>query len=103
MEESGYTILDTNFHCPYGEVDIVALQRECLVFLEVRTRSGSAFGSPEESITPAKRRRLIATAEAFIQSRDDLPQQWRIDLVAIEVDRRGRTVRMDIVENAVTG
>lgn len=102
LEEAGYTILDTNFRCPYGEVDIVALHGECVVFLEVRTRSSNAFGSPEESVTPAKRRRLIATAETYLQSKDNLPQQWRIDLVAIETDLRGRTLRLDIIENAVT-
>ena len=102
LERKGYTILDANFRCPYGEVDLVARKDDCLVFLEVRTRSGNGFGSPEESITPEKGRRLIATAETYIQSRTDLPADWRIDLVGVDVDRRGRITRIEQTENAVS-
>ena len=101
LENMGYAILDTNFRCPHGEVDIVALDGDCLVFLEVRTRSGSNFGSPEESITPDKERKLIATAEAYMQSREDLPEEWRIDFVAVDVDGQGRITRIERTENAV--
>jgi ribonuclease HII len=102
IERMGFTILDTNFRCPYGEVDIVALKGDSLVFLEVRTRRSNALGRPEESITPHKERRLIATAETYLQSRADLPLHWRIDLVAVDVDRRGRITRIERTENAVS-
>jgi ribonuclease HII len=102
IERMGFTVLDTNFRCLYGEVDIVALDGGSLVFLEVRTRSSNALGGPEESITANKERRLIATAETYIQSRADLPLQWRIDLVAVDVDRRGRITRIERTENAVS-
>ena len=101
LESRGYSILETNFRCPYGEVDIIAQEGDCLVFLEVRTRSGSNFGLPEESITPDKERKLIATAETYMQSRSDLPEQWRIDVVAVDVDGRGRITRIELMENAV--
>ena len=61
----------------------------------------SSFGSPEESITPDKERKLIATAETYIQSRTGLPEQWRIDLVAVNVDGQGRITRIERTENAV--
>ncbi len=102
LEAKGYTILDTNFRCPYGEVDIVATEADSLVFVEVRTRSGDSFGRPEESVTPGKERRLIATAETYMQERPGLPSQWRIDLVAVDVDRQGRITRIEQTENAVT-
>ena len=101
LESNGYVVLDTNFRCPHGEVDIVALDGDCLVFLEVRTRRGREFGSPEESITPDKERKLIATAETYMQSREDLPEHWRIDLVAIDVDGDGRIARIERTENAI--
>ena len=101
LESKGFAILDTNFRCPYGEVDIIALEGDCLVFLEVRTRRSSNFGSPEESITPDKERKLIATAETYMQSRADLPEQWRIDFVAVDVDAQGRITRIERMENAV--
>ena len=101
LESRGYAILATNFRCPYGEVDIIAQEGDCLVFLEVRTRSGSNFGLPEESITADKERKLIATAETYMQSRVGLPEHWRIDLVAVDVDGRGRITRIELMENAV--
>ena len=102
VERLGFTVLDTNYRCPYGEVDIVALDGDAVVFVEVRTRRGRSFGAPEESITTAKARRLIATAQTYLQCREGLPPQWRIDLVAVDVDPRGRIARIERTENAVT-
>lgn len=102
IERTGFTVLDTNFHCPFGEIDIIALEGDSLVFLEVKTRSSNALGSPEESITPGKSRRLIAAAETYLQSRTDLPSHWRIDVVAVDVDRKGRITRIERIENAVS-
>ena len=103
LEREGLTVLDTNFRCPHGEIDIVARDAGAVVFVEVRTRRGSDFGTPEESVTAAKARRLIATAQTYLQTRDDLPPHWRIDLVAVDVDSRGRIGRIQRTENAVTG
>jgi len=102
IERMGFTILDTSYRCPYGEVDIIALDGDSLVFLEVRTRSSNALGRPEESMPLSKGRKLIATAETYLQSRTDLPYQWRIDLIAVDVDRRGRITRIERTENAVS-
>jgi putative endonuclease len=103
LRRRGYHIIETNFRCRGGEIDIIARQRDCLVFIEVRTRSSSSFGSPEESITQAKRSRLIFTALTYISSHNKLPEQWRIDVVAVEVDAQGQAKRIEIIENAVEG
>ena len=84
-----FTILERNFRCREGEIDIIARQGDCLVFVEVRTRTSSNMGTPEESITPAKGQRLVALAQTYLQSHEDLPAQWRIDVVAIDMDRQG--------------
>ena len=62
LQEKGYRLLDANYRCRWGEVDIVAQEGDELVFAEVRTRRGAEYGTPEESVTVAKSRRLIATA-----------------------------------------
>jgi len=98
----GYQIVARNWRCEAGELDLVALDGDCLAFVEVRARRGGALGSPEESVTPAKQSRLIALAEAYVQAHD-WPGQWRIDVVAVEMDGRGRVLRVDHYENAVTG
>ena len=80
----------------------MASQGGVLVFVEVRTRRGESFGSPEESITPRKREHLVlATAQHYLQEHGVEPH-WRIDLVAIEADGRGAVRRIQQVENAVT-
>jgi putative endonuclease len=62
LERRDYRVVDTNYHCPEGEIDIVAKHKDCLVFVEVRTRKKLEFGSLEESITSAKKERIKAAA-----------------------------------------
>jgi putative endonuclease len=102
LAAQGYDILAHNWRCETGELDLVARDGECLVLVEVRTRRGRSMGSPEASITAAKQARLIALSETYVQE-SDWAGDWRIDVVAIEMDRHGRVLRLDHYENAVTG
>lgn len=101
LGKNGYRIIQRNFRCPGGEVDIVAQQKDTLVFVEVRTKSSRQFGTPEESITPAKMEKLRNVAAYYWQSCPNLPESWRIDVVAIEMNNRGRVSRIELIENAV--
>jgi putative endonuclease len=101
LQKKGYRILDTNFRCAEGEIDIVARHREYLVFVEVRTKKNLEFGSPEESITPSKTRRLRLAASRYSQCHQGLPDFWRIDVVAVELDKGGKPSRINLIENAV--
>ena len=103
LKKRGYQILETNYRCPYGEIDIVARYGDYLVFIEVRTRKSLRFGSPEESITHAKRQKLIATAWHYQQDIADTPLLWRIDTVAVELNQKNEILRIELTENAVTG
>ena len=97
----GYTIRERNWRCPAGEIDLVAEQHNVLVFVEVRTRRGNRLGTPEESITPAKRAHLIAAAQTYLGEYDQLDREWRIDVVAIEIGPHNEVLRCDVIENAV--
>ena len=101
LKKRGYHILEINYRCPEGEIDIVAKHRDYLVFIEVRTKKSLEFGSPEESITPAKKERMKAAASHYRQTRNDLPSLWRIDVVAVELDQKGKPLRIELIENAV--
>ena len=101
LKKRGYRILETNYRCPEGEIDIIAKDKDSLVFIEVRTKTSLEFGSPEESITLTKRKRLRATAFRYRQTYDDLPPSWRIDVVAVELDQKGKLSRIELIENAV--
>jgi putative endonuclease len=102
LAAKGYEIVARNWRCETGELDLVARDGECLVLVEVRTRRGRAMGSPEGSITATKQARLIALSEAYVQE-NGWDGDWRIDVVAIEMDGRGRLLRVDHYENAITG
>lgn len=99
LEEKGYQIIDRNFLIRGGEIDLVAIQGEVLVFVEVKTRFGSAFGLPEEAITPWKLRALIRTAQFYQSSHPRLPSLLRIDLVAVELNSEGDLKRISLIEN----
>ncbi len=101
LKKRGYRIRETGFRCHRGEIDIVAQKKEHLVFVEVRTRSNSDFGAPEESLTRAKKRRLIASALTYTNTHHDLPSLWRIDVVAVEVNDKGKPMRIELIENAI--
>jgi len=101
LKKRGYRVRETNFHCRGGEIDIVAQQRDYLVFIEVRTKRSLDFGTPEESITQAKKEKLIALALTYIDTHQNLPSLWRIDVVAIEVDDKGKAKRIELIENAI--
>ena len=101
LKKRGYRILETNYRCPQGEIDIVARQKDFLVFIEVRTKTSLEFGSPEESITSTKRNHLRTVAYHYQQSHRNLPQQWRIDFVAVELNEKGKPSRIELFENAV--
>ncbi len=102
LKKKGYRILETNFRCPQGEIDIVAQQNDYLVFAEVRTKSSTNFGSPEESITRAKRDKLITLALCYLSSHKGLASLWRIDVVAVELDQAGKASNIELIENAVS-
>lgn len=101
LRKRGYRIRETNFRCREGEIDIVAQQKDFLVFVEVRTKSNLDFGVPEESITQSKKERLISSALSYISTHKNLPPLQRIDVVAIEIDERGKAKRIELIENAV--
>ena len=101
LKKRGYHIWQCNYRCSEGEIDIVAEHEDYLVFIEVRTKKSLEFGSPEESITPAKMKRLRAVAAHYRQTHDNLPSSWRIDVVAIELGRREEVSRIELIENAV--
>jgi len=78
----GFKIEARNWRCPVGEIDIVAWERDTLVFVEVKTRTGGRAGTPEEAVTLGKQRRLVRLAEAYLARRGESPP-CRFDVVAV--------------------
>lgn len=98
LADRGYDIVDRNWRCPEGEIDIVARRSGVWAFFEVRTRRGRRFGAPEESLTPAKEKRMIDVALAYLVQSGDQDPDWRIGFVAVEMDASGRLLRLDVYD-----
>jgi len=99
LAKKGYKILERNFRKRYGEIDIVALDRNTLVFIEVKTRSSNQFGSPLESITPWKLKSVIKTAQYYKLTHKNLPDSLRIDAVSIKLSQEGSVNELELVKN----
>ena len=84
-------------------MDLVTQCGDRWVFVEVKTRRGSAHGRPEDAITQSKASRLLRVAETYLQEHDLLEVAWRVDVLAVEQDRAGRLLRIEQTENAVSG
>lgn len=101
LEQRGYRVLERNVWRREGEIDLVAVHGETLVFVEVRIRRRGPMGKAVESLTPAKQQRLRELAAVYSAEHPELPADLRIDLVAIELRPDGRLGDVQHVESAV--
>lgn len=90
LRRSGWLILDRNWRCRHGEIDIVGLDGAAVVICEVRTRQGRRAGTPLESVTPRKVRRLRQLAWLWVQDRGAQPSSLRVDVIGVQLDESGR-------------
>lgn len=90
---AGYTVVDRNWRCSLGEIDIVARQGGTTVVVEVKTRSGVGFGHPLDAVTPRKLARLRRLAAAWCEAHDgDHTDALRIDVIGVVAGREGTTI-----------
>ncbi len=89
LESLGLVIETLNFRTRFGEIDIVARDGAETVFVEVRTKRSTAYGTPEESLTPRKQARLVKAAQEYLAGRGRANASWRVDLVAITLQPDG--------------
>lgn len=97
LVREGYRILERNYSCPLGELDLVALDKEVLAFIEVRSRKGRE--TPEASVNRAKQRQIIKAAQFYL-----VQKKWegdcRFDVVAIQISPEGDLERMELIRDA---
>ncbi len=98
VEILGYEITDTNFRNREGEINIVDRDDGMIIFIEVKTRTNQKFGAAIEQISSSKAQRLQATAQRYLSQNDLENAECRIDLLSIEMDRRGRVSNVEHVQ-----
>ena len=103
LKKMGYRIVETNYRINLGEIDIIAEQGETLVFVEVKTRVGRAFGRPFDAVTEAKQKQLYRVALHYMSRYGLLDKPARFDVVGVffaDPDGRRKDARIDVLENA---
>jgi putative endonuclease len=94
---AGYVILARNYRCPLGEIDLVALDRRTVVFVEVKARHGAGFGAPLEALGGRQRRRIVAAATHYLSRHRLLDRAARFDVVGVWL---GDPPRCELVRGA---
>lgn len=103
LRAQGLRILEVDWRCRLGQVDIVAEDAGTLVVVEVKARRGVGFGLPEEAVDARKRRKLRLLVEAYRQATGRTRQPCRIDVVGVLLDTSLRVRRCEHIRNAVGG
>jgi putative endonuclease len=98
LKKSGYKILEQNYRNKLGEIDIVAKDRDTLVFVEVKTRSSDQYGHPKWAVTPRKQRKISMVALYYLKENRQSHRKARFDVVTI-LDRQKKPV-VEIIKNA---
>lgn len=89
LEARGLVVETRNYRTRFGEMDLVARDGDETVFVEVRTKRSTAYGTPEESLTPRKQAHLVKAAQEYLAEHGRANASWRVDLVAITLQADG--------------
>ncbi|MGM0439388.1 MAG: YraN family protein [Patescibacteria group bacterium] len=98
LTEKGYKIVERNNQNKYGEIDIVAFKDEKLVFVEVRSKTGTDFGLPEETVNYRKKKKLIKNAKRYINYKN-INEPYRIDVIGIIFNKNKEVERIKHYKN----
>ncbi len=97
----GYQVLGSNHRTPYGEIDILANDGGVLVFVEVKTRSSTALGNPEGSVTPNKQKHILESVQHYLSEQENVIEDWRVDVVAITGQPDQPDIDIQVFQNAL--
>lgn len=98
LQSLGYRILERNYRCPLGEVDLVAEDEDCLVFVEIKTRLGVSTGEAKEAVTHRKQRQITRTALYYLKTRAIADTRVRFDVVAVNLN--GVHKQIEVIRDA---
>lgn len=98
LKKHNYIILEQNFRCPFGEIDIIAKEKSVYVFIEVKTRTSSKYGFPQEAVNIRKQRKIKKVALYYFKSMDIRDFNCRFDVVTVFLN--GNTTEILQIKNA---
>lgn len=86
LKQNGYVILDRNFECRQGEIDIIALDKKKIVFIEVKTRTSNKYGAPSEAVNKIKQKHMLQTIKYYLYIRNLSDEFIRIDVIEVYIN-----------------
>ena len=92
--KKGYQLLASNYHCQAGELDLILIDNQQIVFVEVKTRLSTDFGLPEEAINQTKKEKLYQASLDYLEQEQINHDNWRIDCLAIEIDKHNKKAKI---------
>ena len=98
LKRSGYRIIEKNFRTKQGEIDIIAKDKDTIVFVEVKSRKNDRFGNPKWAITPRKQRKISMVALEYLKATQQINVKARFDVVSINRAQESR--RIELIKNA---
>ena len=98
LKNEGYRIIERNYRCVFGEIDIVATDRNVIVFVEVRSRKSAKYGSPQESVGLNKKMKVSKIALNYLKEKQFQDCRARFDVVAVKILTEGSEVKL--IKNA---
>jgi putative endonuclease len=96
--QQGYHVLERNYRCRFGEIDLIARDGSTLAFIEVKTRRSQTFGPAAAAVTREKQRHLVKASQVYLTQKRKADEFCRFDVVTIELD--AQTPRIELIKNA---
>ncbi|MGV8980282.1 YraN family protein [Clostridium sp.] len=100
LKNLGYKILEMNFKCKCGEIDIIALNKDYICFIEVKTRYGTKYGIPAESVFFSKQKKIYKTAEVYILYKNIINFNFRFDVMEVTLNSENNDFLINHIQDA---
>jgi putative endonuclease len=100
IKRQGYKILESNYRCPLGELDIIADDHGILAFIEVKTRKTGDFGPPQSAVTPTKQQKMAQVAQNYLAHKTLWGVDCRFDVVAVSLSADGEVAQIELIKDA---
>ncbi|NLM44183.1 MAG: YraN family protein [Clostridiales bacterium] len=100
LKKQGYHIIETNFKCKQGEIDIIAADDDIIVFIEVKTRSSDVYGQPSEAVNYYKQRKIVQVALTYLAKRNLFNWMSRFDVVEVIMEQTDKIANINLIKNA---
>lgn len=100
LESKGYKIIERNFSCRVGEVDIIGIDGDTIAFIEVKSRTGVSYGNPSEAVSRTKQGRIVKTALFFMTKHRLFDYMCRFDVIEVLTDGTKENININLIKNA---